>query len=123
MTETYYTPAIHGDYEIFDAGDFTLSSGLQLRGLKIAHATHGTLSEEKDNVILFPSWYSGTLKILEQAYIGEGRALDPTKYFIILVNQIGNGLSSAPHDTPAPFNAASFPYISIEDDVRRSSCC
>ena len=118
VTETYYTPAIHGDYEIFDADDFTLSSGTQLRGLKIAYATHGTLSENKDNVILFPSWYSGTSKILEQAYIGEGRALDPTKYFIILVNQIGNGLSSAPQNTPAPFNAASFPYISIEDDVR-----
>jgi homoserine O-acetyltransferase len=76
------------------------------------------LSAKKDNVILFPSWYSGTSKILEQAYVGEARSLDPRKYFIILVNQIGNGLSSAPQNTPPPFNAASFPYVSIEDDVR-----
>jgi homoserine O-acetyltransferase len=89
-----------------------------LRDLKIAYKTFGTLSANKDNAILFPSWYSGTSKILEQAYLGEGRALDPKKYFIILANQIGNGLSSSPQNTPAPFNASRFPHIDIEDDVR-----
>jgi homoserine O-acetyltransferase/O-succinyltransferase len=114
VAESYYTQEVHGAYEEFDVANFDLESGDRLRNLKIAYATHGTLSPDKDNVILFPSWYSGTSKILEQAYIGEGRALDPTKYFIILANQIGNGLSSAPHNTPA----ASFPRISIGDDVR-----
>lgn len=118
MSEDYYTPAIHGDFEIFDAGDFVLQSGDQLRNLQIAYATYGTLSPEKDNAILFPSWYSGSSGILQMAYLGDGRALDPSKYFIILANQIGNGLSSAPHNTLAPFNAARFPKLSIADDVR-----
>jgi homoserine O-acetyltransferase len=39
---------------------------------------------------------------MEQVYIGKDRALDPEKYFIIVVNQIGNGLSTSPHNTPAP---------------------
>ena len=43
---------------------------------------------------------------------------DPEKYFIILVNQIGNGLSSSPHNAAVPFNAARFPFVTIADDVR-----
>ena len=62
--------------------------------------TFGTLNAAKDNAILIPLWYSGTNKIMEQVYIGTGRALDPDKYCIIVINQIGNGLSSSPHNTP-----------------------
>ncbi|MFG1477983.1 alpha/beta fold hydrolase [Xanthobacter sp. V4C-4] len=118
MTHAYYSQDIHGPFETFDLGDFELESGDKLRGLTLAFATFGTLAPDKSNAILFPSWYSGSNKILERAYIGPGRALDPEKYFIILVNQIGNGLSSAPSNTPAPFNAARFPAITIADDVR-----
>jgi homoserine O-acetyltransferase/O-succinyltransferase len=55
---------------------------------------------------------------MEQAYIGPGRAIDPDKYFVIIANQIGNGLSSSPHNTPAPFNGLKFPHVRISDDVR-----
>jgi homoserine O-acetyltransferase/O-succinyltransferase len=72
----------------------------------------------KSNAILVPTWYSGTSKIIEQVYVGQGRALDPEKYFIIIVNQIGNGLSSSPHNTPPPGGMASFPRVRIGDDVR-----
>jgi homoserine O-acetyltransferase len=55
---------------------------------------------------------------MEQAYIGPGRAIDPVKYFVIIANQIGNGLSSSPHNTSAPFNGIKFPHVRISDDVR-----
>ncbi|HYP56917.1 MAG TPA: hypothetical protein VEQ35_01365, partial [Beijerinckia sp.] len=118
MTNPYYSPDIHGPFETFDLGDLELEEGGKLRNLKLAYATFGTLSPNKDNAILFPTWYSGTTKILEQAYVGAGRAIDPAKYFIILVNQIGNGLSSSPHNNPAPFNGPKFPRVRIGDDVR-----
>ena len=114
----YYSPSVHGPYEIFDAGDFTLDHGGKLRDLKLAYRTLGMLSAQKDNAILFPTWYSGTSQILEQAYVGPGRALDPDKYFIILVDQIGNGLSTSPHNAPAAFAGPRFPRLSIGDDVR-----
>jgi homoserine O-acetyltransferase/O-succinyltransferase len=63
---------------------------------QLAYVTFGTLNDAKDNAILFPTWYSGSNKIIEQVFIGKGRALDPDKYFIIVVNQIGGGLSSSP---------------------------
>jgi len=114
---SYYSQAFHGPFETFDLGHIDLESGYRLRGAKIAYRTIGSLSAAKDNAILFPTWYSGTSGIIEQAYVGSGRALDPGKYFIIIANQIGNGLSSSPSNTAAPFGAAGFPSISISDDV------
>jgi len=34
--------------------------------------------------------------------IGEGMALDPNEYFIIVPNMLGNSLSSSPSNTPPP---------------------
>jgi homoserine O-acetyltransferase len=118
VTSAYYSQEVHGPFETHELGDFELEQGGKIRSLKLAYATFGTLSPEKDNAILFPTWFSGSNKILELGYVGPGRALDPSKYFIILVNQIGNGLSSAPHNTKPPFNAARFPVVHIGDDVR-----
>src|SRR5205823_11503608 len=47
------------DHEIFDLGDFTLSGGATLRGARLAYKTYGTLSENRDNAIVYPTWYSG----------------------------------------------------------------
>jgi len=118
VTRTYYSQEVHGPYQTCDLGDLELEQGGKIRDLSLAYATFGTLSAQRDNAILFPSWYSGSNKIVEQGYIGPGRALDPEKYFIILVNQIGNGLSSSPHNTKPPFDAARFPLVRIGDDVR-----
>lgn len=87
-----------------------------IRDCKLAYKTFGKLNEAKDNAILFPHMYSGTHKAME-IYIGEGMALDPSKYFIILPNQLGNGLSSSPHNTPFPFGRGAFPKVRISDDV------
>jgi homoserine O-acetyltransferase len=114
----YYSPEGHGPYELIDIGDLALEEGGTIRGCKLAVATHGKLNADRDNAILVPTWFSGTSKIIEQAYIGKGRALDPDKYFIVVVNQIGNGLSSSPHNTPAPAGMANFPKVRIADDVR-----
>lgn len=111
----YYSQEGHGPYELYDIGDLDLEEGGTLRDCKLAVATHGQLNAAKDNAILVPTWYSGTSKIIEQAYIGKGRALDPDKYFIIVVNQIGSGLSTSPHNSADPAN---FPQVRIGDDVR-----
>jgi homoserine O-acetyltransferase/O-succinyltransferase len=114
----YYNQELHGPYELFDLGDFVLEEGGTLRGCQLAYATFGELNAAKDNAILMPTWYSGTSKLLEQVYVGPGRALDPEKYFVILVNQLGSGLSTSPHNTQPPFNMARFPRVRIGDDVR-----
>ena len=118
IDNAYYSQDVHGPYELHDIGDLELEEGGTIRACQLAYATFGTLNAARDNVILIRTWYSGTNKIMEQVYTGEGRALDPSKYFIIIINQIGNGLSTSPHNTPAPGGMGNFPHVRIGDDVR-----
>jgi len=118
LSNEYYGQASQGPYEYYDLGNFALEEGGTLRGCRLAYATHGKLNRKKDNAILVPSWYSGTSKIFDLAYIGKGRGLDPTKYFIICVNQIGNGVSTSPHNTAGAGGRGAFPRVRIGDDVR-----
>jgi homoserine O-acetyltransferase len=113
----YYSQEIHGPFEYFSMDEFELEEGETLRGCEIAYTTFGELSETKDNAVLFPHMYSGTSKDMEM-YVGEDLALDPEEYFVILPNQLGNGLSTSPHNTPPPFGQADFPDVRIADDVR-----
>jgi homoserine O-acetyltransferase/O-succinyltransferase len=114
----YYAQETHGPWQIFAAGDLPLEAGGVLRDAKLAYAVHGTLNAARDNAILVPTWYSGTSKVMEQLFIGPGRALDPQRYCIIVVNQLGNGLSSSPHNTAGAQTMANFPRLQIGDDVR-----
>src|SRR5690349_6757179 len=101
IENAYYSQDIHGPYELHDIGNLELEEGGTIRGCKLAYATFGKLGDAKDNAILVPTWYSGSNKIIEQVLIGQGRALDPDKYFILIVNQIGSGLSSSPYNAGA----------------------
>lgn len=113
----YYTREVQGPFEIFELGDFELEDGGVIPDCKLAYKTFGELNSARDNAILFPHMYSGTHRDME-TYVGEGMALDPNKYFIILPNQLGNGLSSAPHNTPPPVGMSRFPHVRIGDDIR-----
>ena len=116
LLNEYYTQDQHGPLKFFELGGFQLESGEILRDAKLAYAVHGELNESKDNAILFTIMFSGTSKNMEH-YIGEGKALDPNKYCIILPNQIGGGLSTSPHNIDGPQAMSGFPDISIGDDV------
>lgn len=113
----YYTSEFHGDFETYSIGDFSLEEGGIIPNCQLAYKTYGELNEAKDNVIVIPTWFSGT-HFAYDPYIGEGRALDPGKYFIVIINQIGNGLSSSPHNCPEPIAMSKFPNVRISDDVR-----
>lgn len=118
LTNNYYTKKIHNEYQMVPLGDFVLESGMVIRDCQLAISTFGELNESKNNAILVTTWFSGTNKAMEDIFIGEGRALDPSKYFIVVVNQICNGLSTSPQNVPIPFNASCFPNVRISDDVR-----
>ena len=104
------------DYEIFEAGDLDLQSGETLRGAKLAYKTYGQLNANKDNVVVFPTFFGGR-HTQNEGMIGEGRALDPGKYFIIVPNLFGNGVSSSPSNANPPYNRARFPGVSLYDNV------
>ncbi|ACA39744.1 alpha/beta fold hydrolase [Lysinibacillus sp. fkY74-1] len=105
------------DYKLYELGDIQLQSGDILPNAVLAYQTYGTLNAEKNNAIVYPTWFAG-LHTDNEWLIGTGKALDPEKYFIIIPNMLGNGLSSSPSNTPAPYHQANFPLISIYDNVR-----
>lgn len=105
------------DYDIYESPHFALQCGISLPVARLAYKTHGTLNPAKDNVIVYPSRYAGTHE--DQTYlIGPGKALDPTRYFIVCVNMMGSGLSSSPSNTPRPLAGPDFPTITQYDNVR-----
>jgi homoserine O-acetyltransferase/O-succinyltransferase len=104
------------DHAVFGLGDVVLQGGAMLRDATLAYKTVGTLNEEKTNAVVYPTWYSG--RHWENEWlIGEGMALDPNEYFIIIPNMLGNGLSSSPSNTPPPYDRARFPHITVADNV------
>jgi homoserine O-acetyltransferase/O-succinyltransferase len=116
----YYTHEYHGDYELVSIGRLDLEEGGSIPDCQLAVATFGRLSERKDNAILITSWYSGTHQIWRDAYIGPEHALNPERYFIVVVDQIGSGLSISPHNADganAEIAMSKFPKVRIGDDV------
>ncbi|TDD40230.1 alpha/beta fold hydrolase [Actinomadura sp. KC06] len=100
----------------FDLGDLVLQGGATLRGAQLTYETYGDLAADKSNAIVYPTWYSGRHQDNEWL-IGEGMALDPSRYFIIVPNMLGNGLSSSPSNTPPPYDRARFPNVTMYDNV------
>ncbi|MER7609880.1 alpha/beta fold hydrolase [Nocardioides sp. NPDC127503] len=114
----YYTRDVHGDFDLISVGELQLEEGGTIPDCKLAVATYGELDAAKDNVILVPTWFSGSHQIWHDVYIGPDHALDPSRYFIVVVNQIGGGLSTSPHNADDPSIAmSSFPHVRIGDDV------
>jgi len=117
INNAFYESDTQGNFELYDLGDFILENGETLRGGKLAFRTFGKLNADKSNAILVTTWFSGTGKVMEDVYVGVDHALNPNEYFIIIVDQLGSGVSSSPHNTPAPQAMAKFPNLSIVDDV------
>jgi homoserine O-acetyltransferase/O-succinyltransferase len=102
----------------FDVPHFALQKGTVLPVARLAYRTLGTLNEAKDNAVLLTTGITLTDDLTETYFCGPDRALNPTKYFIILTNHLGNGRSSSPSNTAPPFEMARFPTVTYFDSVR-----
>lgn len=103
-------------HEVFDVDRLELEGGATLVGARLAYKTYGTLNAQRDNVILYPTWFPAHHQDNEWL-IGAGKALDPDRYFIVVPNTLGNGLSSSPSNTPQPYDRARFPHVTVRDNV------
>ena len=106
------------DFEVFEATGFALQKGGALPTAKLAYKTMGKLSAAGDNVVLIPSWYSGTHREAEFCMVGPNRAISADRHFIVFVNLLSGGVSSSPSNTPAPYEATRFPRVTLFDNVR-----
>jgi homoserine O-acetyltransferase len=102
-------PQTSGDYRL---GDYQVQSGEVIRDAKLVWKAHGTLSAARDNVIVYPCSYGAQHPDLEWL-IGPDGILDPTKFFIVIIDMFSNGLSSSAADI------ADFPaVVTMWDNVQ-----
>jgi homoserine O-acetyltransferase len=104
--------------QLAEIGDFTLSSGEVLKNAKIGFRTAGSLNVDKSNVLISPSWHMGTAKsIFDSDYVGSGRTLNTDKYYVIVIDALGNGVSTSPsNSTDQP--GKQFPELTLGDMVQ-----
>ncbi len=101
---------------IFNLGPTVLQRGLTIPALHLAYQTYGTLASDKRNAVLYPTSYGAQHSDIDWL-IGPGRVLDPAKYFIIIPNQFGNGLSSSPSNLAEPYGLGRNPVFTHWDNV------
>jgi homoserine acetyltransferase len=98
-----------------DLGDFKLESGAVIRECRIGYHTLGKLNEDKSNVVLWPTWFTGSSKQL-LPLTGPDGYIDPSRFFVILVDALGNGVSSSPSNSSVQPRMG-FPVFTIRDMV------
>ena len=107
--------AVGQEQQFARLGDFKLESGEAIRDCRIGYRTFGTINQDRSNVVLITTWASGTT---EQwvGNIGPGRLVDSTKYYVVAVDALGNGVSSSPSNSRLQPRMR-FPKFTIRDMV------
>lgn len=108
--------AADGSLQIADLGDFTLENGQVIRGCRIGYRTWGELAPDRSNVIVVLTWFGGTTKGLA-SWIGPSKLYDSSKYFVVGIDALGDGVSSSPSNSTAQ-PGPQFPQFSMRDMVR-----
>jgi homoserine O-acetyltransferase len=109
------TQVAEGTQRFAKLGDLKLQSGGALHEFKVGYRTLGKLNAEKSNAILWPTWLGGTSEQLLQ-FIGPGKVVDSGKYFVVLVDAIGNGVTTSPSNSKTQ-PLMKFPQFTIRDMV------
>lgn len=103
------------DQQFAKLGDFKLDSGEVIRDCRVGYRTFGVLNADKSNVVVAPTWASGTTEQFK-SNIGPGKLINSEKYFVVAVDALGNGVSSSPsNSTLQP--RMSFPKFTLKDSV------
>ncbi len=97
-------------------GRFPLESGECIDDLELSYVVHGDLADRTRPVILGLCAIGSTHHRLD-FLIGSGRAFDPVRFTIVVVDALGNGLSSSPSRSSTQ-PGWHFPRFTIRDMVR-----
>ncbi|HKE56659.1 MAG TPA: alpha/beta fold hydrolase [Pyrinomonadaceae bacterium] len=116
LTVVLHTGAMAQEQQFASLGDFKLESGEVIRDCRIGYRTFGKLNEAKSNAVLFPTWASGTTEQLK-GNVGPSGLVDPDKYYVILIDALGNGVSSSPSNSKLQARM-NFPKFTLADTVR-----
>lgn len=104
------------DQKFADLGDFKLENGQIIRNLKFGYRTFGTMNAERSNIIVFPIWAGGQTSQLNLKPSDNGKLIDTSKYFVIAIDPLSNGVSSSPSNSKSQ-PRMKFPGYTMRDVV------
>ncbi|HKW63277.1 MAG TPA: hypothetical protein VJN89_12080 [Candidatus Acidoferrum sp.] len=104
-----------GAQQFADFGDLHLRSGAVIHDFRLGYRTLGKLNAEKSNAILWPSWLGGKSQDLLPS-VGPDNWVDSSRYFVILVDAIGDGITTSPSNSKSQ-PLMKFPEFTIRDMV------
>lgn len=107
--------AVAQEQQFANIGDLKLQNGGVIRNCRVGYRTFGKLAADKSNVIVFPTWASGTTEQL-QGSIGPGRLIDSSTYFVVAIDALSNGVSSSPSNSRLQ-SRMRFPKFTLRDTV------
>lgn len=84
--------------EVFTLKNFELHCGTTLDEAQIVYQTYGTLNNDRTNAILYPTSYGAQHPDIDWL-VRPDSILDPAKWFVIIPNMFGNGLSTSPSNS------------------------
>ena len=96
-------------------GDLRLESGEAIVDYRQSYVTHGAPNAARSNAILVCPALTATHHRLD-FLIGAGKALDPARWFVVVADPIGNGLSTSPSNSVAQ-PGMRFPRFALRDMV------
>jgi homoserine O-acetyltransferase len=114
------TGAEDGAQQFVNLGRCTLDNGQTIEHCRVGYRTFGTLNAAGDNAVLMPTWLNGRTEDL-LALVGsvpsKTRLINTTKYYAVLLDSLGDGVSSSPSNSDDQ-KGANFPAITERDMVR-----
>ncbi len=100
----------------FTLQNFEFQCGVILPEAQIIYQTYGSLNQNRTNAVLYPTSYGAQHSDLEWL-VHSGGILDPTRWFVIIPNMFGNGLSTSPSNSDCRLAEQGF-WFSHFDNVR-----
>lgn len=108
------TPA-EGAQQFAELGQLKLRSGAVIHDFRLGYRTLGKLNSAKSNAVMWPTWLGGRTENLLQ-FVGPNKVVDSSKYFVVLVDAIGDGVSTSPSNSKSQ-PLMQFPQFTIRDMV------
>jgi homoserine O-acetyltransferase len=104
-----------GGQRFADLGTCTTERGQVIRECRIGYRTFGRLNARRDNAVLVPTWHGGRSETMT-FILGPDRWVDTTRWFAILMDKPGNGVSISPSNSRSQAGRR-FPRLTFRDLV------
>jgi homoserine O-acetyltransferase len=94
--------------------DCRVADGAVIPNCRVAYRTYGRLDDTRSNTVLIPTWLLGRSEDWHPL-LGNDPLVDTTRFFVVVVDALGDGHSSSPSNTRGA--RAAFAALTVGDMV------